>query len=153
MTQFPSPSLRQLSEVGIYKGKQESKKTRKHALDQESGQEIKEKTFFFSWSFSWSRACFLSYFPFILVFFYAHTTKLIKWSSGELFLLTSSTFCSIPSLVFFRNVYFILYYLHPHSFKPYRSKTLQRDNERLVSKQTQKRTVLQRLRTTRGGNL
>ena len=30
-------------EVGIYKRKQESKKTRKHAFDQESDQEKKEK--------------------------------------------------------------------------------------------------------------
>ena len=31
------------SEVGIYRRKQESKKTGKHALDQESGQEKKKK--------------------------------------------------------------------------------------------------------------
>ena len=46
-------------EVGIYKRKQESKKTRKKELDQESDQ---EKTLFFSWSLSWSSSCFLVFF-------------------------------------------------------------------------------------------
>jgi len=36
-------SLGICSEVGIYKRKQESKKTRKHAFDQESDQEKKKK--------------------------------------------------------------------------------------------------------------
>ena len=67
--------------MGIYKRKQESKKTRKQELDQESDQENKKKErkqeldqesdqekkkvfSFFSWSLSWSRACFLSFFLF-----------------------------------------------------------------------------------------
>ena len=37
-----------LSEVGIYKRKQESKKQRKQELDQENDQEEEKKTFFFS---------------------------------------------------------------------------------------------------------
>ena len=36
------------SEVGIYKRKQESKKDRKHAFDQERDQDKKKKLFFFS---------------------------------------------------------------------------------------------------------
>ena len=35
------------TEVGIYKRKQESKKTRKYAFDQKRDQEKKEKPFFF----------------------------------------------------------------------------------------------------------
>ena len=41
------PATMSSSEVGIYKGKQESKKTRKQELDQESDQE-KKKVFSFS---------------------------------------------------------------------------------------------------------
>ena len=37
------PIFQQYSEVGIYKRKQESKKTRKQELDQESDQENKKK--------------------------------------------------------------------------------------------------------------
>ena len=37
--------------------KKTSRKKRKHALDQENDQE--KKRFFFSWSLSWSRACFV----------------------------------------------------------------------------------------------
>ena len=40
--------MRQNNEVGINKRKQESKITRKQGLDQESDQEKKKKTFFFS---------------------------------------------------------------------------------------------------------
>ena len=63
-----------LPEVGIYKRKQESKKTRKQELEQESDQEIKKtrkktrtrprkrprknEKFFFSWTLSWSSSCF-----------------------------------------------------------------------------------------------
>ena len=62
------------SEMGIYKRKQESKKTRKHAFDQESDQEKrkhaleqksdqeKKKRSFFQDCFFWSRACFFSFF-------------------------------------------------------------------------------------------
>ena len=51
------------AEVGIYNGKQESKKTRKQKLDQESDQ---EKRFFFLFflSLSWSSSCFLYFFLF-----------------------------------------------------------------------------------------
>ena len=48
-------------EVGIYKRKQESKKTRKKELDQE-----KRKFFFF---FSWSSSCFLVFLIAFLVEF------------------------------------------------------------------------------------
>ena len=53
------------TEVGIYKGKQESRKTRKQELDRESDQ---ESFFFVSWSFS----CFLDRFlGRSLVFFFS----------------------------------------------------------------------------------
>ena len=60
------------SEVGIYKRKHDSKKTRKQELDQES-------FFFFSWPLSWSSSCFLVFLiaflvefllSYFLVFFY-----------------------------------------------------------------------------------
>ena len=80
-----------ISEVGIYKRKQESKKKRKKELDQESDQDKKEnkeekknstkkaikktrkrprkkeKTLFFSWSLSWSSFCFLPCFFFSFI--------------------------------------------------------------------------------------
>ena len=80
------------TEVGVYKRKQESKKTRKQELDEECDQENKrkkkktrsrprkrpekkEKTYFYSSSLSWSSSCFLSFFlvflfSYFLVFFY-----------------------------------------------------------------------------------
>ena len=73
-------------EVGIYKRKQESKKTRKQELDQESDKENKEKRKktrsrprkknFFSWSLSWSSSCFLNFLlSYFLVFFYKFPTQ------------------------------------------------------------------------------
>ena len=42
------PDEQDITELGIYKRKQESKKTRKQELDKESDQEKKEKLSFFS---------------------------------------------------------------------------------------------------------
>ena len=56
------------TEVGIYKRKQESRKTRKQVLDQESDQEKKKKTFIFSWSSS----CF---FTFLFSFINSHLRR------------------------------------------------------------------------------
>ena len=58
------PMHNKSSEVGIYKRKQESKKTGKHAFDQESDQERKKerKKLFFSLLFSKSLSCFLYFF-------------------------------------------------------------------------------------------
>ena len=50
------------SEVGIYKRKQENKKTRKHTLDQESDQEKKKKLSFFLDRFLGREPVFFSFF-------------------------------------------------------------------------------------------
>ena len=80
----------QTTEVGIYKRKQEIKKTRtrpgKRSRKQENKNSTKKatkkkrKTFFFSWSLSWSISCFLS---FLLSFINSHLS-LTKTKTGPL---------------------------------------------------------------------
>ena len=68
------------------KATKKKEKKRNHVLEQETDQEKKKVFFFFSWSLSWSRACFLSsFFLFswslswskacFLVFFYKFPTQ------------------------------------------------------------------------------